>query len=119
MPDDFFQLLKIENVHIIELSLAGSLESETFDKLNQDLLTTLDSHPGVAWIIDVSAVNYMGSSVLGLFVNLRQHIKTHGGRLVMCGLSPRLTEVFMASSLQRLFTLRPTVSEAMLALGVP
>ena len=112
MPSDFFNLRQVRTVHVIELTLDNSLESDQFDRLNESLLAALDASPGGAWVIDVSAVHYMGSSVLGLFVNLRQHLKTSKGQLALCGLSPRLVEVFEASSLVRLFTIRKTAAEA-------
>ena len=112
MPGDFFHLRQVRGVRVMELTLANGLESEEFDRLNEQLLAALDAAPSACWVIDVSAVNYMGSSVLGLFVNLRQHLKTTKGQLALCGLSPRLREIFEASSLVRLFTIRKTAVEA-------
>ena len=41
-------------------------------------------------MLDLTDVVYMGSSVLGLMVNVRQTIKSAGGKLVLCGMSERL-----------------------------
>ena len=55
--------------------------------------------------------------MLGLMVNMRQHVVQGSGKLVLCCLSPRLMEVFRACSLERLFTITKSRAEALNALG--
>jgi anti-anti-sigma factor len=57
------------------------------------------------WIIDLSAVTYMGSAMLGMLVNVRQQIKAGGGRLLLCGLSKPLMTIFRTCCMERLFTI--------------
>jgi len=63
-------------------------------------------------VLDLSNTDYMGSSMLGLMVNVRQVIKQAGGTLVLCGMSPRLMHVFRTCSLHQLFTIVGTRAEA-------
>ena len=56
-------------------------------------------------------------AMLGLIVNIRQRVKAAGGRLVLCGLSRQLTDIFYTSSMQRLFTIAKGRPEALKALG--
>jgi anti-anti-sigma factor len=51
--------------------------------------------------------------MLGLIVNIRQQIKSGGGRLIVCGMSPRLTEIFHNCSMERLFTIVKTRPDAL------
>jgi len=48
-----------------------------------------------------------------LMVNVRQTIKSAGGKLVLCGMSERLTRVFHACCMERLFTITRTRADAM------
>jgi anti-anti-sigma factor len=60
----------------------------------------------------MSRVNYMGSAMLGLVVNLRQQIRNASGELVLCGLSPRLLGIFRTCCMERLFTIVRTRADA-------
>ncbi|HEY8667127.1 MAG TPA: STAS domain-containing protein [Tepidisphaeraceae bacterium] len=113
MPDPFFQIRSEQSVTVIELTLPAALDTEEFDRLNAEMATTLDGNLHGQWILDLSSVSYMGSAILGLLVNLRQQIKSADGKLILCGLSPRLLEVFHACSLERLFTIARSRAEAM------
>ena len=77
-----------------------------FDRFTNELWTVLDAQPAHVWILDLAGVNYMGSATLGMMVNIRQRVKDSRGQLVMCGMSPRLLDVFRTCSLERLFTYR-------------
>jgi len=110
---DFFRTQLQQSVNIIELTLPEAIDAMEFDQLNQTLLTTISGKANQKWLLDLSAVNYLGSATLGLIVNLRQQIKTAGGKLMLCGMSKRLTEIFHACSMERLFTIAKTRPEAL------
>lgn len=116
-PRDLFRLHPTPAATVVELMLPELLDSLEFDRLNDSLLTAVTAAPSGAWVLDLSGTAYMGSSVLGLLVNLRQRIKSSNGRLILCALSPSLLGVFHASSLHRLFAIHPTRPEALAALG--
>ena len=99
-------------VRVIRLLLPESLDSGEFERLNESLLTLLAEQPSGAWVLDLSHLSYVGSAVLGLFVNLRQRVKQGNGRLVLCGLSDRLLQIFRTCSLERLFVIRRSQDEA-------
>lgn len=113
MPSQYFQTKQIDSVNVIELQLPDELDSVEFDKLNESMLHLFDGQSAERWILDLSRVEYVGSAVLGLMVNIRQHIKTGKGRLVICCLSRTLADIFHASSLERLFLIAKTRAEAM------
>jgi anti-anti-sigma factor len=99
----FFAVHQHQNVGVLELKLPEVVDSTDFDHLNQSLLGLLDGSRGKTWIIDLSHVQYLGSAMLGLMVNLRQQLKNIGGTMVLCNLSPRVSDVFRTSCMERLF----------------
>lgn len=99
-------------VRVVELALPLSIDPSEFDRLNDNLLKTLGDHPADPWVLDLSQVVYMGSAVLGLMVNIRQVIKTGGGKLVLCGMSERLAQIFKTSCLERLFVIARSRGDA-------
>ncbi len=105
MATEFIRFQPGAVANIIELSLPESLEAVEFDQLNASLLKLLEGRTKQKWVMDLSAVEYMGSAMLGLLVNLRQQIKSGGGRLVLCSLTPRLKDIFHTCCMERLFTI--------------
>ena len=107
-----FQTTTVDAVQVIRLELPESLDSDEFDRLNDSLLTHVAKQPAGSWVVDLSVIEYAGSSLLGLMVNIRQRVKQSGGRLVLCGLSDGLLQIFRTCSLERLFVIQRTVTEA-------
>ncbi len=104
-------------VRVIELSLPEVLDSDAFDALNAALLLEMAAVGGGRCVLDLSATQYMGSSMLGLMVNARARVRAAGGRLVLCGMSDWLIQTFHTCSLERLFTTAVTRAEAVRAAG--
>jgi anti-sigma B factor antagonist len=105
MATDFVKFHPGPDANIVELSLPQSLDSADFDALNDSLLGLLKGRAQQKWIIDLSSVSYMGSAMLGMLVNVRQQIKSGGGRLLLCGLSKQLMAIFKTCCMERLFTI--------------
>jgi anti-anti-sigma factor len=112
MARDFFRLKSEPSLTVIELLLPETLDGLEFDRFSDDLWTVLDAKPAHLWILDLGGVQYMGSAVLGLMVNIRQRVKDSRGQLVMCNMTSRLLSVFRTCSLERLFTIVKTRNDA-------
>jgi anti-anti-sigma factor len=114
---EFFRTNLHQTVNVIELSLPQSLDVVEFDRLNDSMKELLNGKGAGQWVIDFSSVSYIGSAMLGLIVNVRQQVKTAGGKLVLCGMSPRLLDIFRMCSMERLFTITKTRADAIKVLG--
>jgi anti-anti-sigma factor len=109
---DYFRLIEERQTKIIELILPVQLDAREFDAINDQVQRLVDAQPQAAWVMDLGRVDYKGSAMLGLMVNVRQRVKSGGGQLVLCGLSPRLVDIFQACSLERLFKFARTREDA-------
>jgi len=109
-----FDFHHADDVNVVAFHLPDEMDALEFDRLNASVREMLDGQATHRWIVDLNDVQYMGSAVLGLMVNMRQDIKSARGRLVLCGLSPRLVSIFRNCCLERLFTIVKTREEALL-----
>jgi anti-sigma B factor antagonist len=66
-------------------------------------------------IIDLSAVSYMDSSGLATLVEALQSSRKNKYRLVICGLQPRVRAIFDIAKLATVFTIVPTLENALTA----
>jgi anti-anti-sigma factor len=114
---DFFRFQTQQSVNVLELLLPELIDALEFDRLNDSLSILLEGKTSQRWVLDLSSTGYLGSAMLGLIVNIRQQIKSGGGKLVVCGMSPRLTEIFHTCSMERLFTIVKNKPDAIKALN--
>jgi anti-anti-sigma factor len=119
MAKDFLRVTSVEStaaaVNLIELDLPEVLDTVEFDQFSTTLISAVSAAPDQPWILDLTRVSYMGSAMLGLMVNVRQVVKQSAGRLVLCGMSPRLHGIFRACTLERLFVIAKARPDAVKA----
>ena len=113
MVQGFYRLESSDSAQLIELTLPQTLDSSEFDDLNEAILGMISARKSDRWVIDLGQVDYMGSAMLGLMVNLRQQIKSAGGKLILCAMPPTLLQIFRTCCMERLFTITRTRDEAL------
>ncbi len=57
-------------------------------------------------VVDLSQLDTVDSSFVARLVSMNKHIRSTGGRLILCGLSPVVREVFQHLRLDRAFEIR-------------
>ena len=117
MSKDWFVVSQDGAVQILALAVPPQVDSSDIDRLHEAVLSEISNQSGGHWIVDLSAMSYMGSSLLGLMVNVRQRVRQAGGKVVLCGMNPKLLQVFRTCSLERLFVIRAGRVEAHEALS--
>jgi anti-sigma B factor antagonist len=63
-------------------------------------------------VLDLAAVTFCDSGGLSLFVDLHKKTAALGGQLRLACVQPSVTAVLLATNLERLLPLHPTVAEA-------
>ncbi|QOV87386.1 STAS domain-containing protein [Humisphaera borealis] len=112
MSHDWFAVSQEGVVQVLALAVPFHVDSADFDRLHDAIMSAVEVRVGSKWVIDLAGLHYMGSSVLGLMVNLRQRVRQGGGKLVLCGMNPKLHQVFRTCSLEKLFVIRTDRDDA-------
>lgn len=100
-------------VSVIRLSLPYLMDPIEVDRIIEAMLAEVTGKAARRWAMDLSDVAYMGSAMLGLMVNVRERIRAAGGKLVLFGMAPQLTEIFRTCCLERLFVIARSRDEAL------
>ena len=79
-----------------QLHLRGRLDSATSMTLEKTINTLFESQQDRA-LIDFSALSYISSAGLRLILVAAKRARQCGGRLILCGLTPTVREVFEIS----------------------
>jgi len=117
MAQELFIVLQERTATVFELLIHPDMDVLLFDALIDSISTHLDARTGWAWVLDLSKINYLSSAGLGLLVNIRQKVRKGNGKLALCGLSPKLMELFRSCCLERLFLIEATRPKALAALS--
>lgn len=114
---ELFRVTSHPSANVIELMVPDMIDPLEFDQLNEGMLRALETAKSRLWVLDLTKARYLGSAMLGLIVNVRQRVKSSGGKLILCGMSSELTEIFRTCSMERLFTIVGTSRDALNALA--
>lgn len=97
------------------LGLSGRLDSNTAPDIETSLPQAIEANP--ATIVDLSEVNYVSSAGLRVLLKGAKVAKGSGNRLVLCGLSPSVREVFDISGFSSIFAIEADLEAALAAAG--
>ena len=64
-------------------------------------------------LIDLEAVEFLSSSVLGKLIRLYKRARQAGGRVRLCSIRPSIREVFEITQLDKVFEIYPDADEAL------
>lgn len=95
------------------VSITGKLDARTIPEF-QDACA---SWPVVPTVLDLTGLRYMSSSALRALLQLKRACAQQGVPLVIAGSSGLVDKVLQVSGFDQIFTLFPTVEEAMRAVA--
>jgi anti-anti-sigma factor len=106
-----FRMRRHRGVTILKLVDRDLIKHADIRELRDDLLSLIQSGY-VRIVLDFSTVEHLTSGILGVVVEAHRRCEALGGRLKLCGLEPRLAEVFTIARVARELRLEPDPSTA-------
>jgi anti-sigma B factor antagonist len=92
------------------VAVTGEIDMQHSPALRQALLGELETGPQVL-AVDLSGVGFMDSSGVATLVEALKLCKTAGISLVLCGLTPKVLDVFSLARLDRVFKIVPGIGQ--------
>jgi anti-anti-sigma factor len=90
-----------------------SVSTPTFEAALHERTGAADT----AIVLDLTAVPYVSSAALRLFLSTSRLVGETGGRLVFCGLTENVRQVFAISGFDTIFEIHADRNAALAALG--
>ena len=100
---------------MMALSVPTEMDPLAIDEMMESVVAAVEGKAGTPWVVDLSKVDYMNSSGLGMLCNIRNKVHKSKGKLILCGLSPQMHELFRSCCLEKLFAIAKTRAEAVSA----
>lgn len=98
-----------ESNQSIRLVVAGEIDVFTAPKLREKLLPLCEQ--GETVIVDLSDVNYIDSTGLGVFVGGYKIQLTASGKMILTGVNRRLARLFRITGLQEIIEIKEKKQE--------
>ncbi len=96
--------------------LQGEVDLASAPQLRRELYDIIDQ--GHRWIaIDLSDVDFMDSTGLGVLIGALKRLREADGSLALAGFKPAVSRVFEITGLDRIFTIHASLSEIGVATG--
>ncbi|MEU1054178.1 STAS domain-containing protein [Streptomyces sp. NPDC005876] len=106
---------KIHEAGPVVLTVTGELDHHTAPQLSQ-ALNHAPLADGSPLVIDLTGLAYCDSTGITVLVTAYHRAQSTGSSLSLAGLSHDLTRVFQTVGLDQVFTLHPTLDDALAAL---
>ena len=114
---DAFTIERHGEVLTVRASVAlEQMEPALLQDAGSLLLDVLGSEVNPQIVVDLSAIDYFGSSFLGLLLRCWKLAQTRDGTLVLAGLSPRVRDLLHVTSLDMVWPIYANPREAIDAL---
>ncbi|NLS25649.1 putative anti-sigma factor antagonist BtrV [Sphingomonas sp. S2M10] len=104
------ELIAEDGIHW--LALQGRLDSATSGTLEQTIQPLFEGAVAVVLVMDLEQLAYISSAGLRVVLMAAKRAKQSGGRLLLCGLSPAVRELFEISGFLKILEVCADRAEA-------
>ena len=113
---------KIEVEYVQHAAIATLTDEKILDEsdirgLADSIMPLLETSPGVNLVLDFSNVKFLTSAVLGLLIRISRKIYESEGQFKLCGINPKIQEIFRITRLDRIFDIHADRYDAVRSLG--
>jgi anti-sigma B factor antagonist len=89
------------------------LDDQNIQNIGDDLFKLVDEQGHRKILLNFSNVEFLSSAALGKLITMNRKVQAVKGKLVLCGISKSIREVFEITKLDKLFVIRDKEPEAL------
>ncbi len=109
--------LKQESVgDVTVLAISGRVDSTTAPKLQEQLISVMNA-PQASVLVDLTGMDYISSAGFRVLLLGAKRAESTGNRLVLCGLSAKVRQLFDLGGFLDLFSIAATREEGITGAG--
>lgn len=110
MPNPFSVARSTEG-DLTVLALEGFLDAHTAPEFEAAIQKEIDENR-IQLVVDCSKLTYISSAGLGVFMGFIEELRERGGDIKICGLTPKVEQVFEILGFHALYDIVPDVPAA-------
>ena len=109
-----FTLQPIGKVTVVEFRQPSLMDPIVLENTSKRLHKLVDEEDQRNVILDFEKVHYLSSQAIGILLSMKKKIDALGhGKLVLCGIGPKLAELLKITRLDKVMVIKATQKEAL------
>jgi anti-sigma B factor antagonist len=109
-----FTLQPIGKVMIVEFRNPSLMDPVILENTSKRLYKLVDEEDNRNVVLDFEKVQYLSSQAIGILLSMKKKIDALGhGKLVLCGIGPKLAELLKITRLDKVMIIKSTQKEAL------
>ena len=108
----------IQGVTTVTFNETAVLDAVVIEAIGRDLYALVDKQDRRKIVLDLSKVEFLSSMMIGVLINLYHKLGKLKGQLAICGLRPKLKQVFTITRLDKLLKFYADENAALAAFNV-
>jgi len=117
MPETGLIISEADGTVVVDFRNAAILDSAVLRGVEEQLYALVDEQKHERILLDLSAVRFLASQMLGTLISLHRKAAEIGGKVIICGLAANLYRVFETSRLDSVLLFAGSVEEGLAAFG--
>ena len=94
---------------VLTIKISGEIDHHTAKSIRENADRDIFYHRAKTAVIDLSEVDFMDSSGLGLILGRYSAVKSLGGTLVITGASERTVKILKMSGVDKIISINPKI----------
>jgi anti-sigma B factor antagonist len=107
----------LEQAVVATLTDRKILDEADIRALEDSVMPLIGADEQACLILDFSNVEFLTSAALGLLIRISKKVYESGGNLKLCGISPKILEIFRITRLDKIFDICIDRQDAVQSLG--
>ncbi len=108
----------VKQVTVVSFSEPSIVDARSIEAIRAELIDLVEKQDKHRLIIDLSTVQYLSSSALGVLVPLHKMCVDRKGSLILCGLRKEILKIFKLTGLNKMLNICKSESAALKEFGV-
>jgi anti-sigma B factor antagonist len=96
----------VNDVAVVNFVDKKILDEQNIQMIGDDLFRLVDEQARKKILLNFSNVEFLSSAALGKLITMNRKVQAVKGKLVLCGISKEIREVFEITKLDKLFIIR-------------
>jgi anti-sigma B factor antagonist len=97
----------VGDIAVVQFVDKKILDEQNIQMIGDDLFRLVDELGRRKVLLNFSNVEFMSSAALGKLIRLHQRLHSIGGKLILCGISKGILEIFEITKLDKMLTIKP------------
>jgi anti-sigma B factor antagonist len=99
-------------IRVVEFTERKILDELVIHEIGEELGRIIDEADDLKLLLSFKNVDHLSSAALGMLINLNKQVSAKEGELKLSDISAPIFEVFKITRLNKLFSIHPTMAEA-------